>query len=232
MQHCPQVGKIFAGIEGKTSAGDDSIPNVVLKKAPPSIIRAYTIIFKDILNNAYYPKAWKTASVVVLPKKGKYSSKPNNYRPISLMLNCSKLFEAVFNGVLNNFAKREKIIPPDQFGFQHRLSTVHAVNKFTSDLSAALAGGKVVAACLIDLEKAFDSIWIKGLIFKMANMGFPTQVLNMLASLFRGTWLLHNGPRQHKIQFFQNVRRTPSGHGEHPPVIQSIQIQADIAVSN
>lgn len=39
-----------------------------------------------------------------------------------------------------------------------------------------------MAACLIDLERAFDTAWIEGLIFQLLKKGVPDHVLKMIWS--------------------------------------------------
>ena len=42
-----------------------------------------------------------------------------------------------------------------------------------------------MAACLIDLEKAFDTVWIKGLFYKLNNKGCPPHLLKIIVSMLR-----------------------------------------------
>ena len=81
-----------------------------------------------------------------------------NYRPISLLPNISKIYEVVINNELKIQNNKLKTIPDQQFVFKYKHSTVHAINKLTSDISLALNSHQMVAAGLIDLEKAFDSV--------------------------------------------------------------------------
>ena len=55
---------------------------------PPSLI------FRNCLKAGYFPAAWKKANVVPVHKKGKKQIL-NNYRPVSLLPICSKLFEKI-----------------------------------------------------------------------------------------------------------------------------------------
>lgn len=61
----------FNKIKNKLSFGLDGVPNIVLKHLPITIIGNYCTLFNNILNNSYFPMSWKTAKVVVIPKKDK-----------------------------------------------------------------------------------------------------------------------------------------------------------------
>ena len=177
--------KLFRSLNNKKSSGIDGIPNIVLKNLPFSIIYDFNIIFNNCLSNCYFPEGWKTAKVVPISKKGKNPADPTSYRPISLLPNISKIFEILLKNALEKFFSDKDLIPDNQFGFRHRLSTVHALNKLSSDVHYALARKESVAACLIDLEKAFDTVWIKGLVYKLNQNGCPPHLLKILTNMLR-----------------------------------------------
>jgi len=54
---------------------------------------------------------------------------PTSYRPISLLPNISKVFEAIMNDKIVNLCNINDIIPESQFGFKHNHSTIYAINK-------------------------------------------------------------------------------------------------------
>lgn len=57
---------------------------------------------------------------------------------------------------------------------------MHAINTLTSDISKNLLADEFTAAVLIDLEKAFDTVWLEGLFFKLINKGFPRHLIKIL----------------------------------------------------
>ena len=160
--------KIFRKLNNRTSSGMDQIPNIALKQLPCKAITQYTRIFNNCYNNLHYPDRWTIARVIPIPNKDKDLTDPASFRPLSLLLNVSKVFKCHNNNIINSTCKKNNIIPHNQFGFQGQLSTIHAIAKLLSDLNTELSDNNMVAACLIDLEKAFDSVWIKGLIFKLS----------------------------------------------------------------
>ncbi|CAL7937378.1 unnamed protein product [Xylocopa violacea] len=157
----------FNKLNNKHSSSFDRIPNIALKKLPPEYIRHYTILFNNCLNTTHYPEAWKTAKTIPLKKKDKDGTDPSNYRPICLLPNISKVFEIIVNDSITKHCTNNNIIPEAQFGFRFRHSTIHAITKFTDDICWARNAEECVGAILIDLEKAFDSVWLDGLFYKL-----------------------------------------------------------------
>lgn len=119
-------------------------------------------------------------------KKGKNGSDPTSYRPISLLPNISKVLEITINDTINSFCKTNSLIPETQFGFRYKHSTIHAITKFTSDICWARNAGDCVGAVFIDLEKAFDTVWLDGLFFKLTKKNFPSHLIKILWNMLHG----------------------------------------------
>ena len=72
--------------------GPDGIPSQMLLFCDDSVIVPLRIIFNNILSTAIYPDVWKLANVTPIFKKGD-KQLIKNYRPISLLPICGKMFE-------------------------------------------------------------------------------------------------------------------------------------------
>ena len=143
----------------------------------------YCILFNNMINNSYFPKFGKKAKVVMIPKKSNDTSNLNNLRAISLLPNISKVFEMCINSYIDNWCQMKKLIDNNQFGFKFRHSTTHAINLLISSINWNLNKGLCTGACLIDFEKAFDSVWIPGLIYKLHKMPFPIKFIVLLYNM-------------------------------------------------
>jgi hypothetical protein len=81
----------------------------------------------------------KIAKVIPIFKSGDRQSM-DNYRPISLLSNFSKILEKIVAIRLTNFLDAQKILSDHQFRFRKAHSTlnpfIHFMNKITSNLSA------------------------------------------------------------------------------------------------
>ena len=182
----------FKHLPNKTSAALDGIPPIVLKHLPAKVIFNLTIIFNNAINNCYFPSLWKEAKVLPVLKKGKNPNSPSSYRPISLTPSLSKVFEMVLNDALTEHCTTNKIIPVSQFGFKHHHSTTHAIHKMMSDVNNSVARSRLVGTALLDVEKAFDSVWLNGLLVRMCKNDFPRWLVHMVWDMVSGksfvTW--------------------------------------------
>ncbi|XP_055858712.1 uncharacterized protein LOC129921081 [Episyrphus balteatus] len=185
---------IFDSLKKKKSAGVNGISNIVLRHLPQEAIDIFATLFNNALNNAYYPKRWKTAVVHPLPKKGKDNSNPANLRSISLLPSISKVFEKVINRALSQWAEDNNIIPDNQFGFKAGHDTIHAASKLVSDIQWNKSKKQCTGACLVDLEKAFDTVWLEGLYLKLTRLGISKPLLYMLYDMLNGrTFVVKSG---------------------------------------
>lgn len=178
-----EIRYIFKNLKGKFSCGMDNIPNIALKNAPPKLILQYCTLFNNMFNNSYFPSSWKLGKVVALPKKSKDLSHPKNLRGITMLPNISKIFESCINTRIIRILNNHNLINENQFGFKYKHSTIHAINLLVSNINWNWNRKLVTGACLIDFQKAFDNIWIPGLIYKMIKHKFPPRFIMLLYNM-------------------------------------------------
>ncbi|KAL7286456.1 hypothetical protein TKK_0019402 [Trichogramma kaykai] len=197
-----QIFRIIKCLPNKTSCSLDNIPPIVLKHLPPTIIQSYTIIFNNCINNGYFPIIWKKVKILPILKKNKPPNLPSSYRPISLTPANSKVYESVINNLVSGFTYSREIIPHNQFGFKFKHSTCHALHKFSHIVNSHLHHGNVVGACLIDLEKAFDSVWNDGLLYILDNKKYPEDLIQTIWSMISDrSFVVWNGSVTSDFEF-------------------------------
>lgn len=54
-------------LQAKKAPGPDGVPNIALKIAPTTIINSLTTIYNAGLSTQYFPKAWKRATIILIP---------------------------------------------------------------------------------------------------------------------------------------------------------------------
>ena len=99
------VSKIIISINSKHSCGHDNILTILMKNICPLILSPITSILNQSLSTGIFPDKLKIAKIIPLFKK-EDPHKLDNYRPISLLLAFSKIFEnAVFLQLCEYFTK-------------------------------------------------------------------------------------------------------------------------------
>ncbi|KAL1124059.1 hypothetical protein AAG570_001829 [Ranatra chinensis] len=177
-----EIEKIIKKLKNNKSPGSDGIPNTVLKHFTRKALVKLTNITNAIFKHAHYPTHWKTATVIALPKPGKPTSEPSSYRPISLLSSLAKVVDRIILNRLTDVGDRMRIIPDNQFGFRRNHATIHQLSRVVSHISGNMAKRKITAMVLLDSEKAFDTVWIEGLIQRLATYSFPSPLIKLVSS--------------------------------------------------
>ena len=85
------VESVLTSPDVTKATGPDNIGNIVLKNLP-CLSKFLTLIFQTCINNGKYSQLWKKCDVTSIFKEGDKSD-VEQYRPISLLFNISKVFE-------------------------------------------------------------------------------------------------------------------------------------------
>jgi hypothetical protein len=140
----------------------------------------------------YFPTIWKAAKVIPIHKPNKPPTDANSYRPISLLSSISKLLERIIASRLTTFINQNHLIPDTQFGFRKKHPTVSQLARITDYISHGYNLHKHTGMALLDLEKAYDTVWITGLLYKLIVLKLPEYLLFVLRSYLEGrTYIVH-----------------------------------------
>lgn len=173
------VKKMVRKLKNRKAPGPDRIRNEELKNLPDIGFQLLAQIVNFSLCNIIWPQRWKTADITPVLKPGKDPSLPTSYRPISKICNPDKLEEKFLVGQVLTEARALNVFPNFQFGFRKSHSTAHALLRMTTDINSSFNLGEYVLVVVLDIEKAFDTTWHKGLIYKMIKFGFSPHVIKL-----------------------------------------------------
>ena len=140
----------------KKAAGPNSIPTKLLKVFDKTISFPLSNLINLSFEKGIFPKSLKITSVIPIFKKVDYLD-CNNYQPISLTSNISKLLEKLIHTWLYSFLESIKVIYNRQFGLRNNHSTTNALLDLTKKIRSALDKGIFACNIYIDLQKAFDT---------------------------------------------------------------------------
>ena len=163
----------------KKANGYDGISAAMLKICPEEASIPLLIIFKKCLELGSFPSPWKHANIQPSHKKNSKQD-ISNYRPISLLCTCSKIYEKIVFDAMYSFFIENNLISPNQSGFRPGDSTINQLLAITSEIYNSFEKRLETRAAFLDISKAFDKVWHDGLVFKLTQNGISGNLLNML----------------------------------------------------
>ena len=128
-----------------------------------------------------FPTSWKQAHIFPIPKEGDKSN-PLDYCPIAITSLISKATETIITKQLLTFLETNNLLSDHQYGFRKARSTgdllAYAVHVWSSALESS-GESRVIS---LDISKAFDSVWHKGLLAKLPMFGLHHTLIKWIGS--------------------------------------------------
>ncbi|XP_065680647.1 uncharacterized protein LOC136094568 [Hydra vulgaris] len=152
-----EVLSIIHSLNDSKASGPYSIPIPIFKALANDISPVLSELFNLSFTSSVFPDILKTASVIPIHKNDSKLER-NNYRPISLLSNVSKLLEKLMYSRIYNFLNNSAFFHIRQFGFRSNHSTSHALICITEMIRGAIDSGSFACGVFIDHQKAFDTV--------------------------------------------------------------------------
>ena len=149
-----------------------------------AICKPLHLIFSSCIESGIFPTEWKKANVVPIHKR---DDKQNvkNYRPVSLLPIFGKIFERLIYNEMYSFFIENDLISSNQSGFKQGDSCINQLLSITHDIYQSLDQGYEVRGVFLDISKAFDKVWHKGLIHKLKQNGIGGPLLKILTDFLK-----------------------------------------------
>lgn len=174
-----RVLQTLIGLKPSHAVGPDGFSAFFYKEIACEISSALVFIFELSFNQGAIPNCWSKANVIPIFKKGNPSD-PNNYRPISLTSVPCKVMEAIVRTTMLDFLHHHELILNDQFGFMPgRSSTMQlllALDLWTESLDLGIPFDTVY----FDFRKAFESVVLTKLLYKLQALSISGTLLNWI----------------------------------------------------
>lgn len=199
-----EIQKCILNLKTRKAPGPDNISNLLIKNLPQKSIVLLTKIFNTCFTLNYFPSVWKTAKVIPIHKPGKDTTIPTSYRPISLLPCLGKLFEKIIYTRLTRFS--ENMLLDEQFGFRAGHSTAQQLARVAEAVVHNLNLKKSTGMVLLDIEKAFDTVWHKALLHKLITLNTPMSLVKIIQS-----YLTDRSFQVHINDYLSSLKPVPAG---------------------
>ena len=144
----------------------------------------------------YCPKVWKYGEFVPVPKPGRDHSLCKNIRPIMILPGLARLIGKLnCNRLLTDCIQR-KLISSSNCAFQCNRGPTDITNELTERIFRSIENGHFLEVLVMDLNKAYDSVWLNGLIYRLINdYDYDGNIIAWYLVFLRGrfTRLKYNG---------------------------------------
>lgn len=176
-----EILTIVNNLKNKKSTDHTNIDIILIKSIIETILKPFTYICNLSLQAGIFPDEMKIAKVIPIYKNGD-KQLLNNYRPISLLPQFSKILEKLFMDRLDSFINKHHLLNKHQYGFRPKRSTSMAVIELIDSISNATDSSEFTVGVFIDLSKAFDTIHHATLLKKLYRYGIRGTAYTWLKS--------------------------------------------------
>ena len=140
-----------------TKTDKDSLPVKLMKDNKLTIASVLSDIINLSFKSGIFPDALKCGIIPPIFKAGNPTNK-ENYRPITILLVISKIFERSIYNRFIKFIADFSLISPQQYGFQKGFSTETALIALTEKMYDVINTKQIAINICIDYRKAFDTV--------------------------------------------------------------------------
>lgn len=154
-----EVNTVVNSLRKDVAPGPDGIKTSVVQAIYKQHKTFFVNLFNACLRTGYFPKKWKQAKVILIPK-AKSEDKPEDkrYRPIAINSILGKVLEKLIKDRLYHFLYKNNHLNKYQFGFTHNTSTTQALQEIKKRIARAKIDKMNIILVSLDIKNAFNSI--------------------------------------------------------------------------
>ena len=175
-----EVSNACKKLNRHSAAGPDDIPPTLLIEGGQPLFAFLAEFFTSLLHHGYAPASFRLAHIFPIFKGERNDrASASSYRPISLTSIIAKTMERCLLPLLQS--RIRPFLSPSQAGFRPGFSTRDQIYILSRAVQKALASHSTSSSsssshatlpvAFLDLSKAFDRVWIEGLLFKADKCG-------------------------------------------------------------
>ena len=161
----------------KKTTQQNDIPTKTLKKNSKVLTEYFQKNINFCIENSIFPSDLKVVDVTPVFKKKSKTSK-DNYRPISILPNISKIYERYLYNQMQTYF--DNLLSKYQCGFRKGYNAQHCLVYMIEKWKESADSGEAFGAFMTDFSKAFDCLHHELLIAKLDAYGFDIKSVKLI----------------------------------------------------
>lgn len=166
------------------------------RKVPGKMIERLTEIANKLLKVGKFPRKWKLAKLVLIPKAKNDESDTPKARPICLIDDIGKCLEKIIVERIGNWMEYMverglafAAVGRNQYGFRKNRSTIDALNRIKEIVEMARKEGDTTVMISVDIENAFNSIPWSEIRKMLRRKRVPMYLIKILNNYFKNRYI-------------------------------------------
>jgi len=181
-----EVDEVIKNLDDKKCRGLDGIDGDIVKRLHKSLPTFWISLFNKCLLLGCFPKEWKKARVIAIPKSDKTKLlSVLGYRGSSLLSVPGKCLEKLVIERLNYFLESAGQLPPQQCGFTAGRSTADAIKAVSEFVRQSRKLGQKCCLLALDIAGAFDNAWHPGILARLWKLKCPPIIYSIVRDFLR-----------------------------------------------
>ena len=119
-----EVKRIMSGLARNKASGLDGVTNEILLAGKEEMVKSVWALCHTAFKVEKIPKEWAKGLIVPIHKDGD-KTVPDNYRGITLLSIVGKVYTAILNARIVEWAENNKKLVEEQAGFRQGRSTIN-----------------------------------------------------------------------------------------------------------
>ena len=185
-----EIKNALKATKKRKAGGKDEMKSICLHYATDEMLNRIRNLYNHCIKLNHQPKEWKHAIIILLAKPGKDHTKPDGYRPISLLAVMGKLLDRIISKRYRSFLnkaknkKGEPIIPHQQRGFTEGAQTNDLIFNLHQTIADAIYTRNQAMVAALDASKAFDRAPHKAILAAITELVITNQMPKYILSYY------------------------------------------------